>query len=70
MSDQSGFFAKMIHSRSDHFKNTLVTLILFELGLFWYLAQAQILGNSLYKPEVKNVDINGINKMFIENKVN
>ena len=28
--------------------NSLVTLILFELGLFWYLAQSQILDNSLY----------------------
>ena len=28
-------------------KDSLVTLILFELGLFWYLAQSQILGNSL-----------------------
>ena len=29
-------------------KDSLVTLILFELGLFWYLAHPQILGNSLY----------------------
>ena len=29
-------------------KNSLVTLILFELWLFWYLAQSQVLGNSLY----------------------
>ena len=28
-------------------KDSLVTLILFELGLLWYLAQSPILGNSL-----------------------
>ena len=30
-------------------KNSLVTHILFELCLFWYVAHSQILGNTLYK---------------------
>ena len=30
-------------------KISLVTNILFELGLFWYVAHSQILGNTLYK---------------------